>query len=142
MKTLSNISVALIFCATCMQASYGQDFDTGSIERNSKRISVEKVVLIIETTTTDGRTVQMRSEHGNDVKSVIRKARAFVVDSFMIGSTVPDPLQAIFKCGGSSATDPGGDGTCNDVIASCATLDVEFECNKYDDEGICTNGSC
>lgn len=67
-----------------------------------------------------------------------RANRAFVGNDTIAISTPGLGLAAIFKCGG----DFHSDGTCYDVALSCATIGLEFKCNKYDEEGICTNGSC
>ena len=50
-----------------------------------------------------------------------------------------EPIPAIFECGGDFEE---SDGTCNDVIVACATIDIDFECKKEDEEGVCTNGCC
>lgn len=67
-----------------------------------------------------------------------RANRAFVGGDTIAFSPPGSGLAAIFKCGG----DFHSDGTCSDVIASCTTFGLEFECNKYDVQGVCTNGGC
>ena len=67
-----------------------------------------------------------------------RTNRAFVSGDTIAVSPPGSGIAAIFKCGG----DFHGDGTCSDVIASCATVGLEFDCNHYDDQGVCTNGGC
>ncbi|HEX2244193.1 MAG TPA: hypothetical protein VHK27_13285, partial [Gammaproteobacteria bacterium] len=62
-----------------------------------------------------------------------------IVSGNTITAPPGEPTADIFHCGGDIEE---SDGTCNDVIVACATLDLEFECNKEDEEGVCTNGGC
>lgn len=72
---------------------------------------------------TDGRQFTMRSKPSSDIKSALGSARAMLVSSFTLGSNQPEPIPAIFPCAGNATK---SDGTCNDVIAACATIDEDL----------------
>ncbi len=107
----------------------------------SKHSTVKKVVVTVDVETDDGRQLKLQSKPSTDIKAVLGSARALIIDSFTIGSDMPEPVAAIFHCGGDIEQ---SDGTCNDVIAKCATIGLEFGCNPGGEgpEGTCTNGGC
>jgi len=95
-------------------------------------------VTITITVREDGQVRTFRKAvPGSDIRAIMRGTRQLLVRSF--AALPPPPQQYIFSCGGDFEQ---SDGSCNDVIVACAILDLEFECNKYDAEGVCTNGGC
>jgi hypothetical protein len=86
----------------------------------------------------DGRAQTFRKVvPGSDLRAVVLGTRTLLVDTF---AALPPPPEAyIFQCGGDFEQ---SDGSCADVILACIILGLEFECNKYDEEWVCTNGGC
>jgi len=139
---LSGLTVALAVATVLSSISCSVNANPKNRPDKSKEpaITISQIVITVDTTTSDGRSLTLRTTvPGDDLRDSLGAARKLLADSFTLTTDPPGPIPYIFKCGGDFEK---SDGTCSDVIADCVTIGIEFECNKYDDEGVCTNGGC
>ena len=104
------------------------------------RSEIRSVLVTIQTQDVYGRTRTLRIVSEPKIKVALGAARSLLLDGLLSFTDYPQlPVPYIFQCGGDFEH---SDGTCANVIVACATIGIKFNCNKYDDEGVCTNGGC